>query len=428
MRLLIANDIDETLFLRPDPRAWAERVFWFAREGDVVVVSDEPDPAFVRHVGAVTGVDTDRVRVHVCPPGVHGTRRIDPDALVTPEFVAAVAADLADVDEVVTLFPSAEIDGFVTLLGVRDRVAGVEFLAQGGSELANSKATFRAVATAAGVPIAPGAVCRSPGEGIRALRALRAAGHDVMVKMAHRGAGAGNEMVLRAGADAPAHVGGHHVCVLEPGEETAYVEERWKWASADGRYPVVVEALLDVDASVYAEFVVTDDGVAFSGDGTLAFADRRLVADVTPASTLPARQRRALADGGRALAQAYRALGYRGHLAADAVLTRAGTIAYTEVNARTTTSTHLFELRARVPEATLWQRFTPQTWAPVRAAAFLQAVADAGIAFDPATGRGVLMTMPAAHVPQGGFLYVVAGTRPGDEARFQRVLDDLFAA
>ncbi|MGE3285069.1 MAG: hypothetical protein AB7J32_03065 [Pseudonocardia sp.] len=428
MRLLIANDIDETLFLRPDPRAWAERVFWFAREGDVVVVSDEPDPAFVRHVGSVTGVDTGRVRVHVCPPGAHGTRRLDPDALVTPGFVAAVAADLGEVEEVVTLFPSAEIDAFVTLLGVRDRVAGAEFLAQGGSELANSKATFRAVATTAGVPIAPGAVCRSPVEGARALRALRGAGHDAVVKMAHRGAGAGNELVLRPGGVAAPHVGGHHVRVLDDDGIAAYWDERWAWASADGRYPVVVEALLDVDASHYAEFVVTDGGVTFSGDGSLAFADRLLVADVTPAGTLPAPQRRALVEGGRALAQAYRALGYRGHLAADAVLTREGTIAYTEVNARTTTSTHLFELRARVPEATLWQRFTPQTWAPVRAEKFLQVVADAGIAFEPATGRGVLMTMPAAHVPQGGFLYVIAGTRPGDEARFQRVLDDLFAA
>lgn len=428
MRLLVANDIDETLFLRPDPRAWAERVFWFAREDDVVVVSDEPDAAFVRHVGAVTGVDMRRVRVHVCPPGAHGTRRLDPDALVTPEFVAAVAADLGEVTDVLTLFPTAEIDGFVTLLGVRDRVAGMEFLAQGGSELANSKASFRALATGAGVPVAPGAVCRSPAEGARALRSLRAAGRDGVVKMAHRGAGAGNELVLRPGGVAPPHVGGHHVRVLDDDAIAGYWAERWAWASAEGRYPVVVEALLDVELSLYVEFVLTDDGVELSGDGTLAFADRLLVADVTPAGPLPARQRRALVEGGRALAHAYRALGYRGHLAADAVLTREGTIAYTEVNARTTTSTHLFALRERAPEATLWQRFTPPTWAPVRAEAFLKAVADAGIAFDPATGRGVLMTMPAAYVPQGGFLYVIAGTRLGDEASYQRVLDGLFAA
>ncbi|MFG2298078.1 peptide ligase PGM1-related protein [Streptomyces sp. NPDC048603] len=432
MKLLIANDIDDTLFLRPDPRAWAQRVFWFAEEGDLVLVSDTPDPAFVEHVGRVKGADMSRVDVRLCPEGLHGRRRIDFLALFDRRFLDSVAPDVADVTEVFSLFPSPQLSELAARLGIRDRLPGAGFIAQGGGELANNKATFRALAAAGGVRIAAGSVCRSPHEATAATRWLLDAGHDVMVKMAHHGAGSGNEMVLRPGRRAPRHIGGRTVHELDglPDAVPRYWRDRWDWASADGKYAVVVEQLLDATASYYAEYTVTDAGVELGGVGHLSFIDGRLASETFPERSLTGMQHLELVSGAETLARAYHGIGYRGQLCADAVATGDGRIAFTEVNARTTTSTHLYESMAGLTPGTtamLSQRLTPATWKPVSTEGFLDTVADAGLLFDPDRRRGVLMTMPVSGTSgKGGFLYVIVCGDPEEEAAYQRELEGLF--
>ncbi|MBT2480472.1 peptide ligase PGM1-related protein [Streptomyces sp. ISL-94] len=432
MRLLIANDIDDTLFLRPDPRAWAQRVFWFAEEGDLVLVSDTPDPAFVEHVGRVKGTDMSRVDVRLCPEGLHGRRRIDFLALFDRRFLDSIARDVACVTEVFSLFPSAQLSEFASQLGIRDCLPGADFIAQGGGELANSKATFRALAAGSGVRIAAGSVCRSHLEATAATQWLLDAGHDVMVKMAHHGAGSGNEMVLRPGRHAPQHIGGRTVHELDGRQDAVsrYWRDRWDWASADGRYAVVVEQLLDATASYYAEYAVTDAGVELGGVGRLSFIDRRLAFETFPARSLTESQHLELVSGAETLARAYHGIGYRGQLCADAVATGDGRIAFTEVNARTTTSTHLYDIMAGLSpdEMTmLSQRLTPETWKPISTAGFLETVADAGLLFDRDRRRGVLMTMPVSQASgKGGFLYVIVCGDPEEEAAYQRELGRLF--
>ncbi|MFD7446161.1 peptide ligase PGM1-related protein [Streptomyces sp. NPDC059909] len=432
MKLLIANDIDDTLFLRPDPRAWAQRVFWFAEEGDLVLVSDTPDPAFVQHVGSVKGTDMSRVNVRLCPKGLHGRRRIDFLALFDRRFLGSTARELAGVTEVFSLFPSAQLSEFVSQLGIRNCLPGADFIAQGGGELANSKTTFRALAAGSGVRIAAGSVCRSHLGAAAATQWLLDAGHDVMVKMAHHGAGSGNEMVLRPGRHAPHDVGGRTVHELDGRQDAVsrYWSDRWEWASAGGRYAVVVEQLLDATASYYAEYAVTDTGVELGGVGRLSFIDRRLAFETFPARSLTESQHLELVSGAETLARAYHGIGYRGQLCADAVATGDGRIAFTEVNARTTTSTHLYDIMAGLSPAEttmLSQRLTPATWKPISTTDFLATVADAGLLFDRDRRRGVLMTMPVSPASgKGGFLYVIVCGDPDEEAAYQRELEGMF--
>ncbi|MET7458380.1 hypothetical protein ABZT03_42460 [Streptomyces sp. NPDC005574] len=418
-----------------DPRAWAQRVFWFAQEGDVIILSDAPDQAFVQHVGRVKGIDMSKVRVHICPPGRYEARKLDPYAMLAPEFVASVAKDLKNVSEIFSLFPSAQLSEFAARLGMRDRLPGADFFAQGGSEMANSKATFRILAAAAEIASAPGTVCRSPYDAVQAMLWLLAQGHSVMVKKAHNGMGAGNEMVLSSGVEAPTNVGAQHMYRLaaEADAVTRYWKERWAWASVDGKYPVVVEALLSTVATYYAEFLVRDAGVELGGVGCLSFTEG-LVAprETVPAHGLPDLQRRALVLGAEALARSYHALGYRGHLCADAVATTDGEIVFTEVNARTTTSTHLYSVIADqvidLPtdeDYLLRQLYHPLAWNTPTTEAFLDAINDAGLAYDPKRRKGILMSMPV--VPgNGGCLLVIASGGDDEEEAYLRRLNALF--
>ncbi|WP_369275977.1 hypothetical protein AB5J55_44075 [Streptomyces sp. R11] len=434
MRVLIANDID--LFERSDPRAWAQRAFWFVEEGDVVILSDAPDQDFLDHVGKTIGVDMARVSINISPEGRFGRRQIDPFSLLDEGFTESISRQLGDVSEIFPLFPSAQLGEFASRLGLAEHLPGASFFAQGGSALVNSKATFRAIASGTGVQIAPGSVCWSPTEAAHAMQSVIDTGHDVMVKKTQHGGAAGNEIVLRAGSRLPTNIGGRHFHYLNAADGVArYWSDRWRWASADGVHPVAVERLLNVLTSCYAEFKVTDAGVELGSAGSLTYIERLLACDTLIPNSRAATQYSPLITDSEKLAHAYHSIGYRGRLCADAVITAGGEIVFTEVNARTTTSTHLYEvLRDRIVEPAFSTRTIKQiaaaaTWEPVTTGAFLSAIQAAGLAYDPVDRQGILMTMP---VPPGegskGFLYILVYRSPADEEAYINELDRLFSA
>ncbi|MFE7589274.1 hypothetical protein ACFU6K_07710 [Kitasatospora sp. NPDC057512] len=436
MKILIANDIDESLWLRKDGRTWSQRVFWFADEGDLVILSDHPDEDFLRHVCGLRGIDPTRVAVRVCPPGRrNGNRLIAPDALLDPNFIADIAVGIGAGPEIVSLFPSAMVSEFAARIGLGSRPEGSEFLAQGGSELANSKATFRALAGGAGVATAPGAVCRSKDEAVHAMEALIGDGHDVMVKMAHRGAGVGNELVLNTGSTAPANIGARHHYRLDAGPDAIgrYWEERWLWASAEGRYPVVVEQVLNVRQSLYVELLIGDASCDLRGVGVLSYAGGRITCETLGLAEIPEPQARKAVDDATRLADVYRAMGYRGYFCADAVMTDDMHVLFTEVNARTTTGSHLHEFLdvqakavTRENDIVVRQYADSPDWSVRSTEQFLTGLANAGLTYSAASGTGIFMAIPAfPEQSSGSFLYVIACNEQ-EEEEYLRKLDELF--
>jgi hypothetical protein len=132
-----------------------------------VILSTTPDQDFLAYSLSLTGVDPATVRVVVAPSGRYGGRLLDPETLTDPQFIAAVldACDSA-IDEVFALWPSASVARFARTLGVPDAFCGAAFFAQGGGELCNNKAVFRAIAAGASVPIPAGDVCHDQSEAI----------------------------------------------------------------------------------------------------------------------------------------------------------------------------------------------------------------------------------------------------------------------
>lgn len=196
MRILIGNHIDPSIRERGDMRAWTQRLLWFARPGDLIILCCEPDTAFTGYALAHTGVPREELTVLATPAGVWGDRLLDPASLTTPAFVDRVRAALGPagaegaVSEVFALWPSAAVARLADALGVADRFPGAAFFVQGGGEIGNSKANFRALAAAAGVPVLPGRVCRSRAEAVEATGALleHSPCGAVVVKQAHNGA------------------------------------------------------------------------------------------------------------------------------------------------------------------------------------------------------------------------------------------------
>ncbi|MGQ0773176.1 MAG: hypothetical protein ACT4NY_01955 [Pseudonocardiales bacterium] len=444
MRILIGNHIDPAIRDRGDLRAWTQRVIWFARDGDLIVLSDMPDARFLAYATSLTGVDPAALRILVPAAGAHGGRLLDPESLTAAEFVAEVRGALGDagvdqVEEVFALWPSAHVSRFAAALGIEDRFAGAGFFAQGGGELGNNKAAFRALAAGAGVPIPAGAVCRSEREAVAATEALLDGAGAVMVKQAHNGAGVGNQLLMGDASLASDHVGARHLHQLDGGGRKpieAYWRQRWDWASAQNRFPVVVEEFAPDAVSVYSEHYADDEGTRPTEMGTLLYVGRRLSHQIVPLRGVDKDTRAQLLAGGARLAEAYRALGYRGHLSADAIVTTGGRVVFTEVNAQVSGSLHIYQViahqivdTAAAPARSVVEYHVPPTWAVPDFDAFLAAVDESGCAYDPATRTGVIVSMPVIplEVNRAQFVFCIAYATDTDrQAVFDR-LDARFA-
>ncbi|WP_418152711.1 hypothetical protein [Actinoalloteichus caeruleus] len=444
MRILIGNHIDPSIRDRGDLRAWTQRVVWFARDGDIVVLSAEPDQPFLTYATSLTGVNPDSLRILVPPTANHGGRLLAPEGLTSAAFLRTVRDVLGEtgldrVEEVFALWPSAHVARFAASLGLEDRFLGAKFFAQGGGELGNNKATFRALAAGIGVPIPAGAVCRSRSEAAAATADLLAHSGAVVVKQAHNGAGVGNQLVLRDVSLASDHVGARHLHYLDSDdsrEVEEYWTQRWDWASAQGRFPVVVEEFTPHEVSVYSEHYVADAGTQPTEMGTLHYVGRRLSHQVVPLRGVAHNIREQLLHGGTRLAEIYRALGFRGHLSADAVVTADGRVVFTEVNAQVSGSLHIYQEIAhhvvRVtsdPDRSVVEYHVPPTWAVADFATFLAAVEELGCAYSPETRTGVIVSMPAIPLVAGlaQFVFCIAyGTDTDRKIMFDR-LDSRFA-
>jgi hypothetical protein len=343
------------------------------------------------YVTGLTGTDPDSLTVLCPPPGALGTDLLTPDRTDDPEFRARVRAVVRErgVDQVLAVYKDVPVTRFAGAVGLR--VPGHAFSAQGGDAFLNSKACFRAVAAGVGAPIVEGLATTRSTEASELVTELLAAGHCAIVKREFAAGGQGNEILSPV---AGVRVAGAPSAVVLPDAAavTGYFARRWDWLTDGGRHRVVLERYLTGCDSVYSEFIIGDDGPQLSGVGEMLMAPVP-TGEIAPAQVSPA-VRTILVEAGLRLSEAYHAMGYRGYLSADAVLTPDGEIFFTETNARMSGSSHLHVVVHRQLLAGRSGRRVAlelQNWAVPSYSGAIARLSDSGLAFDKSTGLGVLL-------------------------------------
>ncbi|MGW3895302.1 preATP grasp domain-containing protein [Micromonospora profundi] len=411
--LIISNCTEEIVgplaAVPPEKRAsfgWgAQRMLWYARDGDVVILPKQPDETFLRYVTGLTRTDPATIQILTPPPGDFGPDILTPDRLGTPEIVAALAEVAAgrDITDVISIYADTSIARLVREAGCERALAGHAFCAENGVALANSKAVFRAVAAGAGVPIAPGIIARRPAEAVKAIDGLLSSGKHAMVKLDFAAGGHGNEILSPVPGVRAA--GARNVVVLTGIPEIErYVQERWTWLTGGRDERFVIERYVPDAVTAYAEFSATDEGCRLRGTGEILMEPVAVGEIIPPQSVRPDVLDRLVRDGHR-VCERFRHLGYRGNICADAIVAPDGEVLFTETNGRLTASTHLHHnIVARVvgPQRRDERVFLERggKLAVGSYAGALDRLAAAGLAFDPATGTGVILT--ANYVPVSG--------------------------
>ncbi|RNL73843.1 peptide ligase PGM1-related protein [Streptomyces sp. I6] len=395
-RLLIGNRPSDDLvgtWGKPAMGWWAQRLLWFVRDGDVLVLPEPPDEEFLTYVTDLTGTDRTGLTLVIRTAGDRpGEWLLDPGLAERTRQALAGRA----VEEVFALCPNEAVVELARAIGAEAAVPGHAFLGQGGALIADSKAVFRTLAAGAGLPLPDGGVCANQESAYRLITRLLSASRPVILKKEFLAAGNGNE-VLTLAEGVKVNGAGRTVLLDDPGEAVrVYLNERWDWLTEGRRHRVVVEEYHPGSRGVFAEFVIGDEDVELGGQGEMVAEP---VADHSylPAPDLAPGQEAALMAGGRRLCEVLQAMGYRGVLSADAIITAEGTgpaVLFTEYNGLVTGSTHVYHLGKRLAGADYARDRLLAEYVSWRVPSFAAARAHLDsekIAWDPATRTGVVL-------------------------------------
>lgn len=434
-RLLIANHIDSSLLRQPDQRTFTQRIFWLAREGDLILVAAEPDPAFLDHVCENLGIRRERITVLCITPSGEECLTFDPLLLIRPELIMRLAPLLEACKEVFCLWPSVQVAELALRLGLEHAFPGSSFFRQGGDALANSKASFRAFAAAAHVPIPDGTVCRTEGELGDAVAQILKVADGVMVKQSHNAAAAGCTVITRARESVPRTAGSIWINDLTELDDS--IGNLWQWASASSRFPVIVEKLRIGFRTIWFEFESKDAGVELRVSGGLEYEGGKMVREHVPLGwAFDPRVLSAAEQDARRLAEVYHAIGYRGYLCADGLMNEQGEYEFTEMNARVGSSLPIHGgvwervvKRGESVDRHLTQHLSPPHWPNFSTAQVLEKLRAAHLLYHPETRTGALLGIPPhREIAHGSFLLILVTEQESDqEALFAKVAAALHA-
>jgi len=374
---------------------WAHRLLWFARDEDIVVLTAPPQAGFLAYVTGLTGTDRSSLRFVTPPAGVEGTGRLTPDRLADQAFREALVAAIAGrrVETIFALWPDPAVADLARAIRARDALAGYGFVSQGGGALVNSKAMFRAVAAGAGIPLPEGAVCMGRTDTEAAITAMVRQGHPVIVKSDFGSGAAGNRIVSPLAGVRPLGAPTVTIAADQAGVRS-FLDAEWTTLTSDGRYWLVVERYHPESRPVFAEFLISDAGPQLGAHGEMVMAPVASAQVIPAPGFAPAVLRRLVEDGHR-LCGSLHAMGYRGWLSADAIVTPDEALLFTEYNGRVTGSTHIYRI---IGEEIVGKDYADDRlilervgWKVPSFESAQQKLASAGIGYDRDSRSGVIL-------------------------------------
>ncbi|MGE7391080.1 peptide ligase PGM1-related protein [Streptomyces sp. NPDC004126] len=409
-RLLIGNTYNEHIvgdldaFDARDRRAAgniALRMAWLLEAGDVLVLPQAPDPGFIEYVLALKGLARDTVAIVVPLPGRYGNDVLTGERLLDHRFVDHLRSLGSELTQILPYSFDSTVARLARELGLEAGTPAFGFLEAGGTDLLNSKSVFRAIAAGVGVPMAEGFTTMSRAGAEEFVGRILGRGDAVIVKQDVHTGGFGNDILAPCEGVEP--VGAPRTVVLTSPEAIAvHLDGHWPEYTSGDRNPVVIEHYIPGSIALGAEVSVTDDAIHVHHVGEMRMAP---IFDgiAIPGVVATRRQQGEYVDAMVALCEPIQGMGYRGFINIDGLLTPDGEVLLSEFNGRLGGTTHLHWIGQNFlgPHyADNRLLVTRNHWRVPSSQAAVERLAASGLAFDPGTGLGVIVT--ADHVSQCG--------------------------
>lgn len=420
-QVIFANIVND-LMIPVSPPAYAKaligvspRKIWLSQEGDVVVTPRPIDKPFKRYACTILGIDPDKVVTlspegEVLDPLAHALRRTG-----MVDRLRALIAERPGIDLLCFALDSPTLE-LVEDLGVA--LHGYHSLPNRALRemlyYLNTKSGFRKVAEALGLRIVPGTYC----EGLDALastveQVLENTG-EVIVKYDRSSNGYGH-IVIR-----------HEEVVVRNLRD--YLAERTA-AFPEQPHIFTVEALMPFVSVPSIEMVIDSAGARCLYPCDQRCPNGSFAGMVTPPLNLVPEVERELLRAGEMFCDYVHGLGFRGVCDVDAGVIADGTLYVTETNLRRTGGTYLDTLVRRLIgdnylETHVW-------WADARVGGIepefftgWSAIKAAGLAFDPAAGKGIILTVDTLRI-DGKWRYLIIAPTAGLAAEMEAKLEEV---
>lgn len=434
MNVLIANGFSDSLRKTEHwPHWWVQRIAWFARAGDILILPGEPDPDFFQYVASMTDTPFGEISVLILPDHQNGPASLS-ERLLDAGFMADFFGALRgrEITSLFALWPDAELTDFARATGMNMTAQGWPFLSQDGGRLANSKSVFRALAAGAGVSIPRGGVCQDPTAAFRLICDLFREGEDVIIKQDYMTGGKGN-VILTRGGDFNA-VGAREVVVMDADDHLRqWLTGHWSTLTGGPGERIVIERYFRGSRAVFAEYRIDDEACRLWGTGEL-LSSPFACGQVMPPAGFSEKALRCIEHEGEQLARSLQLLGYRGYVSADAIVTPEGDVFFTEYNGRVTGSTHIYAVIGQQvignsfgKERLLLERIWPEGWSTPSFRDALLTLTQAGLAYDSDTRKGVILTS-AWNPDSSGVMYCIAAADLQEARESEITMASLFSA
>ena len=404
MKLIIGNVLSEEYGfdvngLTPEAmvseRSGSFQSLWSARDGDIVLLPVHPDKELLAYITGLTRVDPLSLKFVIPPAKTGGEYVLTRERLLDPEFLSTMRKLLSDqtVDEIFALSDST-VAHFASELGIAEAMPGHALFAQGGATLVNSKAAFRAIGAGASIPIPDGGVFSGLHLAVEMVTSFIERGRHVIVKRDLGSGGTGNIVLTVDSALVP--VGAKRAVTVQGSDDVAgFLENSWDWLTGGGRRPLVVEEYFDASIAVFAELLITDSGIRLQSCGEIVSAPT-VTAQMMPPPELDDAAHAVLTSSAFRLCEPLSAMGYRGIVGADAILTPDHRILFTECNARLTGSTLIYDDigngivgNDRYEQRLLLER---RYWYVRSFTHAIDQLHAAGVAYDQKTRKGIILS------------------------------------
>jgi hypothetical protein len=421
-RIIFANLVNDLMVAVPAPRharslsAVSPRKIWLARKGDVIITPRAIDATFKSYACALLGVDPDEVVT--LSPSTEATELLA--HAVMRSGMDQTLRDLAAERPGIELLPFA-LDTATLQLAEVISVPLAGYCNPPGRTLReavyrlNTKSGFREVARSLGLAVVPGHSCEGIDALARSVEDLLAHHDGVFIKYDRSSNGYGH-IPLRAQDIA--------------GRDLRELLRQRTAAFADQPEVFTVEAWMPFERAPSCELTICEQGAHL-----LYLCDQRCPNSsfsgmTTPPVDLPAASERQLLHAGEVFGRHVHRLGYRGVCDIDGGITAGGDLYVTETNFRRTGGTYLDALARRLIGDDYLR--THVWWADARPGggrlgffAGLDALREAGLAFDRERREGVILTADSSDVDSKWRYLILA--RGADyaakmEARISQVL------
>ncbi|MEU3463979.1 hypothetical protein ABZ721_29010 [Streptomyces sp. NPDC006733] len=347
--------------------AESARQAWLLRDGDAMITERPLTPAFMSYLGRTLGLDLDSIAFLTHDEEASGSMFLDGASLLEPGLVKQLGDIVGPDWKIVPYIHDRSVATLGRRLGLSEQ-ANPPFFAEGGSDIFNSKAFFRAWSRGLGAPVAPGQVTRNRAATAQAVAELLPVTGSVIVKQDFSASGYGNVLFTTDGDVPGVGVSSTHVV---PSGSTAdelfeLLAESFPTVDQVRDFPnglrpceAVVEVYYGNSLTFYSEVDIPEPGTEPT---VLNWGLMRMEpiwnGFVIPSTELAGTAEAEMLSWSVEMAVYLQRTGYRGLLNCDSILTPDGQMLFSEVNARVGGCTHVHYAALRLLGEDYLRRYT----------------------------------------------------------------------